>query len=118
MNQTTKVTYLAWAVHDYYKKEEDLPEPCQGRKIDHLPGFREYFSYTFTFIGYCGPFVDYKDYMDFIYVRGNYQSIRVSVVQFIKNILLLILCNGIFLAFKSYFVFTDMGTEEFGTYGI
>ena len=51
MNQTTKVTYIAWAVHDFYTDEEKLPKALQGRKISKLPGLREYMSYNFTFIG-------------------------------------------------------------------
>ena len=40
MNQTTKVSYLAWAVYDYYSEdnsEKSLKKEVDNVKIDSLP---------------------------------------------------------------------------------
>jgi hypothetical protein len=67
MDEKSKAKTLA----DEKKKQDTIL-----RTISHLPGFLEYMSYNFTFIGFCCPFTDYRDYSDFIYQRENYANIQ------------------------------------------
>jgi hypothetical protein len=42
-------------------------------KIEDLPSIIEVFSYTCTICGsMAGPFIEFKEYNDFMYLRGNY----------------------------------------------
>jgi len=44
-------------------------------------------SYIFFFPGcVCGPSFDYKDFIDFIDIKGNYEKIPFSVKEFLINI--------------------------------
>lgn len=111
MNQTTKVTYVAWAVRDYYTDDEKLKEEVPelgGRKIRHLPGMLEYMSYNFTFIGFTGPFIEYRDFQDFMLMEGNYKAPRISFKQFLINFRDLVMYQVIFLGLIPYFPFQMM----------
>lgn len=113
MNQTTKVTYVAWAVHDYYVSDESLHENLRGKKIRHLPSLKEYMSFVFTFLGFCGPFVDYRDHQDFIMQENKYKNIKISGEQFIFNLGQLVFMHVVFLGFQGFFPFDLIGTAEY-----
>ena len=46
------------------------------KSIEQFPNTLEYMSYNFTFIGICGPYVNYRDFYDFIYLQNNYSDIK------------------------------------------
>jgi hypothetical protein len=119
MNQTTKVTYIAWAVHDFYKNQKDaskLPPELKGRVIRHLPNMLEYLSYNFTFIGFSGPFIEYRDFQDYMLMERNYANVRISLKQFLANFRDLVLYQVIFLGLAPYFPFQAMSGPLWAKY--
>jgi len=119
MNQTTKVTYIAWAVHDFYKHQKDpskLPPELKGRVIRHLPSMLEYMSFNFTFIGFTGPFIEYRDFQDFMLMERNYSNVKISLKRFFLNFRDLVIYQVIFLGLIPYFPFQAMSGEVWGTY--
>jgi hypothetical protein len=72
MIQMNKITYMAWAVSDFYTPEEKLHKELKGRKISHIPSLFEYLNYAFFFAGYFGPCNDIVDHVQFLNLTGNF----------------------------------------------
>lgn len=93
--------------------KERIEQDKAIRTIRHLPSLKEYLSYNFTFIGICTPFVDYRDYQDFILQENNYKNIKISFTQFLDNIKELIGVQVIFMALKGYFPFDWIASDDY-----
>lgn len=80
------------------RKLEDLTI----RTIENFPNTLEYMSYNFTFIGICGPYVNYRDFYDFIYLQKNYSDIKNVTSDYKSAFISLIICHVIFLGLGPY----------------
>lgn len=65
---TQKVTSLAFSIHDGFAREtKELTKSQQYHVLQKVPSPLEFFSYVFHFQGImAGPFVFYRDYIEFI----------------------------------------------------
>ena len=64
---------------DTLKKNRDKPDLKSREKafaVEETPSFLDYISYLY-FVGapICGPWLEYKDLMDFFRVKGHYKDI-------------------------------------------
>ena len=77
MIQVTRVTYVAFALHDgLARKESDLTEGQKEQRVYVRPSLLEYMSYTFNFHSLLvGPTYTFREHLGFM--DGSYQ-VRVS----------------------------------------
>ena len=77
-------------------REREIEDKCL-RVIDKLPTIIEYMSYSLTFIGLTSPMINYDDFYDFIYLRKNYQVIKIVGKQILYDVCNLFLYQVIFV---------------------
>ena len=73
MIQVTKVTYVAFALHDGLgRKELDLSKDQKEQRVTALPSLLEYLSYTFNFHSLLvGPTYTFREHLSFM--DGSYR---------------------------------------------
>jgi len=75
MMTVPRICSLAWCYQDGRTKEKLSPEQ-EIRKLEELPNLFQYFSYIlFYSTVILGPFCDYNDFRDFIYLQNDYREI-------------------------------------------
>ena len=69
----TKLWGFAWACKDGYTHKQNLTESQKKYCIEYLPTFMEYMGFL-SFAPGClvGPFMEYKDYIDYMELKGDY----------------------------------------------
>jgi len=68
-----KFTSLAYCYQDGGKKKEELLPREQEKAVEELPSFFKFMSYTFFYVtAVVGPFIEYKDFDDFINRKGQF----------------------------------------------
>jgi hypothetical protein len=77
----------------------------------------EYFSYIYFFsTSICGPFIDFNDYIDFIYLRKNFSKIKSTILPSIIRLLSGFLFYGLYTGLKK-FGQPDLIIDEEGKFG-
>lgn len=67
MLEMTKLWGLSWAFRDGIMSRSDLTEGQNERKVIHLPNLFEFASFVHFSTGcVIGPYLEYKDYIDWI----------------------------------------------------
>ncbi|MCQ2819069.1 MAG: hypothetical protein MJ252_17545 [archaeon] len=90
-----KFSFLAYAYQDGAQQDKDIKcSHWREYKLTEKPTLLETFSYVYYFPSACiGPSFEFKDFKDFIYLRGRYAKMPYD----------LILPWGIFYFFYSFF---------------
>ena len=100
-----KLTCMACNFHDGMMPDEKLFKEHQIRRSFKRPTLLEVMSYTF-FIGgcVCGPFLEYKDFIDFIEKNGHYKDLpKNTIVPSLTRISHNLLCVAINVIGCAYF---------------
>jgi lysophospholipid acyltransferase len=88
MMNVAKFTSLAWCYKDGAEPREKLSEDQWKRRVETLPDLTEYFSYVFFYAtALVGPCFDFREYSDFIALRGDFENIPSSFVPGITTML-------------------------------
>lgn len=76
MIMVAKYNSFAWCYRDGAMPESSLTQDQNYRKIENLPGWLEFFSYSYFFIGgsIISPYFDFKDFELFIRREGRYKN--------------------------------------------
>ena len=124
MMLTAKLWGLAWAVKDGYVHKQNLSESQLKLRVVDLPTFVEFMGFV-SFGPGClvGPFIEFRDYIDFMERRGEYEDMPcgLSMPTFVPSMIQLLksfamggfkefVCG--YLGFNNVFV----GSKEFLTY--
>ncbi len=73
MPLVSRISSMGFILQDGSKKEDELTERQKERRITKPPTVLEIMGFVaFAPICIVGPFIEYKDYIDFINETGNY----------------------------------------------
>jgi len=79
-----------------------------------LPSFYEYLTYIFFFpCCVCGPSFDYKDFIDFIEEKGNYENVPFSIKELAINFLQVIYCVVMYFGLGKYYPLEKIFLKSF-----
>ena len=68
------------------ERQKSLIEEQESRKLDKKPTLLEIFSYiSYPAANLCGPFFEFRDYIDFIEENGRYANIPSSLKQTLRS---------------------------------
>lgn len=82
-----------------------------------MPTPLEFFSYVYFYpTSTYGPSIEFKDFSNFIYLKGNYKSMPIKVNMLYGTIILVkaFIFLSLYGAFSSKFSVEYLGSEEFG----
>lgn len=98
-----KFSSFGYCYQDGGLKVEEVPKFMSNYKVQELDLF-DYLGYIYFFpTGLMGPFIEYKDFNDYINCRGDYSKIPSVLVPSILRLLQAILACAIYLYFKDVF---------------
>lgn len=102
------------------RKSSELSERQQFYALKEIPAFTDYMCYMFhssTII--CGPFVEYRNFNDWLHLRGHYKSMptfgQMPTLSKRFMVALFVIFTDAFLG--QYVNFDHMLTNEFATEG-
>ena len=106
MMELTKFTSIAFCYEDGLKNDKDFKnEHHKKYKIEKIPSILEYISYIYFYpTAIIGPFIEYKDFIDFIEEKNCYENLTS------KKKLTYLLKQGTIRLLSSFFF---MGTYAF-----
>jgi len=103
-----KFSGFAYAYQDYYMHTNNLlsiPLNEQQKKymIENNFSTYEYFSYVyFVSTSVCGPFVEYNDFLNFIYMKEQYKNIPNTILPSIIRLVTGFIFYGLYTGLKEY----------------
>ena len=114
MPLVSRLSSLGFVYADGAKDETELSKEQNQRKIVEKPTFLEILSYiSFPCANVCGPFFEFRDYIDFIEENGRYKSIPGGITfacrKLLEGIVSFVFCIGI----PMYFGMDKLTTEWF-----
>lgn len=100
------MTLPRWSSFSFNYSDAALKDKSKVDKEYLIEDFNmlNFLSYIY-FIPSCitGPFIEYKDYIDFVYLKGNYSHIKHSNFTVVKKLILALFFIVVFSLFKEYF---------------
>ena len=112
MMNTPKYTSFAWNYKDGAEPKEKLSDDQYQRRIEKLPGFWQYFSYIFFYASsLVGPAFDFKEYDDFINLRGDFEKLPSSFIPAIKSLFGGFLCMALLINLNPIFPQKEYGGD-------
>ncbi|MCQ2816817.1 MAG: hypothetical protein MJ252_06085 [archaeon] len=114
-----KFTSMAFSYADGGEEQEKKLVNLHHKvmRIKELPSFTEVLSFVY-FYPTCiiGPHIEFKDYIDYTYLRGRYGRLNLKIVfkEGFKYLLLMIFCMVIYGSLGAKYKLSYLGTEEIG----
>jgi lysophospholipid acyltransferase len=103
-----KFSGFAYAYQDYYMHSNNLltiplTETQKKYMIENNFSIFEFFSYVyFVSSSIVGPFIEYKDFLNFIYLKEQYKNIPNTILPAISRLMTGFLFYGIYTGLKEY----------------
>jgi lysophospholipid acyltransferase len=100
MMNVAKFTSLAWCFKDGAEPKDNLSKDQWQRRVENLPTLLEYNSYLFFYAtSLAGPAFDFREYNDFINVRGDFEYIPYSLLPGLLSLVYAFIAMGLVIAF-------------------
>jgi len=116
MIKIANISLLAWSYTDGHSKKT-LTKYQEEMKLVELPSLYEYLSYCVFFpLGTIGPCFDYKDFDNFMSLKGNYKNIPWSWKEVLSNLFLGFFSMGVILGVSAHYNFEFIFTPEFDNF--
>lgn len=110
----SRLSSLGFVYADGQKEDKDLTEDQKERKVVNKPSIVEILSYiSFPVAGMCGPFFEFRDYVDFIEENGRYKKIPGSFHIVGKKVLEGIIVLAIAVYLPAYFETEKLTSDWF-----
>lgn len=104
MPLASKLSTLGFCVWDGIMPDSKLDDYQRSKKLTKIPQLYEVLSYTaFPGTNMMGPFIEFKDFKDFIEKKGVFAHIPSPVLAGIQELFLGVFSLGLYVVIPSYF---------------
>lgn len=114
MMNTPKYTSLSFNLKDGLRPSKSTTVYQKAFSVTKVPSILEYFSYAYFYpTAICGPFLEYKDFKQFIYKEERYKNIPSTLRPTLNTVLISIGLLAFLILIKPYANIDMVITEEF-----